>query len=186
MEKTVEKSGTDIRRIILTGPESTGKTMLTMELASRYRSPFIPEYAREYILNLRRPYTYDDVIHIARKQIEQMKEFSKYASGYLFVDTYLIITKIWFDKVFNKIPEWINKEIAKTKTKNCFYLLCLPDIPWEPDPVRENGGPMRQVLFDLYELELKKAGLNYSYVKGLGEARIICAMKQITTFYNLK
>jgi nicotinamide riboside kinase len=184
MEQTMENSGTEIKCIIFTGPESTGKTMLTNELAVRYRSPCIPEYARDYVMNLRRPYSYYDVVHIAEKQIEQMSEFSKHRTEYLFVDTYLIITKVWFDKVFNKMPDWLDKEIAKTK--DCLYLLCRPDIPWEPDPVRENGGPMRQVLFDTYEYELKKAGLFYAYVEGLGETRINCAMNEITKHFNRK
>jgi nicotinamide riboside kinase len=182
MEKTMGKPGNGIKRVILTGPESTGKTMLTMELARRYGAPFIPEYAREYIVSLNRPYIFDDVLHIAGKQVEQLEYFTAMATEYLFIDTYLIITKVWFDKVFNKIPAWIDPEIVKTN--DCLYLLCRPDIPWEPDPVRENGGTMRQVLFDIYESELKKAGLSFAFVGGMGEDRVACAVEQITYHYN--
>lgn len=180
----MEGSEGNSKRIILTGPESTGKTMLTIELGARYNAPYIPEYARGYVLNLKRHYNYEDVIHIARKQIELMETFSEQRPEFLFVDTYLIITKVWLDKVFHKLPDWIDTEIAKTK--NDLYLLCRPDIPWEPDPVRENGGSMRQVLFDRYEHELKKAGLNYAFVEGLGEARVKNAVEKITTFYHIK
>lgn len=172
------------RRIILTGPESTGKTMLTVALATRYGAPYIAEYARDYIMGLQRPYTLEDVVHIARKQVEQMDQYSALNPEYLFVDTYLIITKVWFDLVFHKIPGWIDVEIARTK--HDLYLLCRPDIPWEPDPVRENGGPMREVLFNRYENELSIAGLSYAYVEGDGEARVNCAIKQITDFYSIR
>jgi NadR type nicotinamide-nucleotide adenylyltransferase len=177
----MEKSKGNSKRIILTGPESTGKTMLSTELAARFNMPFIPEYAREYILNLGRQYTYNDVVHIAKKQVELMEFYSAQKSEYLFIDTYLIITKVWFDKVFHRCPEWIDIEISKTI--NDLYLLCRPDIPWVPDRVRENGGHMREVLFDLYENELKNAGLNYAYVEGDGEDRIKNAILQINTFY---
>jgi nicotinamide riboside kinase len=184
MEETMGKPGKEIKCIIFTGPESTGKTMLTIELARRYNAPFIPEYAREYVVNLKRPYTYNDVVHIARKQVDQMQEFLAYNSEFLFIDTYLIITKVWFDKVFKKIPDWLDTAIAASK--NCLYLLCRPDIPWEPDPIRENGGPMRQVLFDAYEYELKKANLPYAYIEGMGATRIDCAMNQISNYFNQK
>jgi nicotinamide riboside kinase len=182
MEKTVERTGSEPKRIIFTGPESTGKTMLSCEMATRYNSPVIPEYARDYVLNLKKPYTYEDVLHIAEMQVKQMKEFSERQSAFLFVDTYLIITKVWFDVVFRQIPSWLDDEIRKTR--DCLYLLCYPDIPWEADPVRENGGEMRHVLFAQYEDELIKAGLNFKIVKGLGEVRIVCAMEHINNFYR--
>ncbi len=140
MEKTVKSPV----RIILTGPESTGKTMLCVHLTTLYKGEYIPEYARDYILSLNRRYTYDDVIHIAKKQCELMKEYLAHSCNYIFVDTYLIITKVWLSRVFRKIPEWIDMEIADTK--DALYLLCKPDIPWEPDAVRENGGEMRNIL----------------------------------------
>jgi nicotinamide riboside kinase len=182
MEQNMARAGGDLKRVILTGPESTGKTMLTLQLADKYKALCIPEYAREYIMGLNRPYTYRDVEHIAVKQAEQMHEFSKQQSGYLFIDTYLVITKVWFDKVFGKIPVWIEGELAGTR--DCLYLLCEPDIPWEPDPVRENGGEMRNVLFGLYRQELEKAGLQYALVHGPGEERLTCAVHQIQKFFK--
>jgi nicotinamide riboside kinase len=176
------ESKMEIRRIILTGPESTGKSILTAELAKRFGAPFIPEYAREYILKLDRPYTYGDVIHIAQKQVQLIESYTELNPPYLFVDTYLIITKVWLYKVFSKLPGWIDDEIKKTS--NDLYLLCCPDIPWEPDPVRENGGAMRQVLFDMYEDELRKSGLNHAYIQGEGENRVKNAIEKINNFYQ--
>lgn len=176
----MEKSDKSPIRIILTGPESTGKTVLCGSLATLYNGICVPEYAREYILELDRQYNYEDVVHIAEKQVVLMNEYSRHSSSYIFIDTYLIITKVWFRRVFNKIPLWIDSEIAKTK--DALYLLCKPDLPWEPDGVRENGGEMRKILLDEYEKELQLAGLNYAFVEGFGKERVNCAENKIQNF----
>jgi nicotinamide riboside kinase len=178
----VESTEQSLVRVILTGPECTGKSMLTMELAKKYDTLYISEYAREYIGGLSRPYNYNDVLHIAQKQVELMETFSRKAAKLLFVDTYLIITKVWFKRVFEVIPDWIEQEISKTR--NDLYLVCKPDIPWEPDPVRENGGEMRMILFNEYIHELDDAGLNYAYVEGIGNERISCAVNEVEKFLS--
>ena len=184
MEKTVEKGTGTIVRIILTGPESTGKTMLATELASRFGTTHIPEYAREYVENLDHKYTYNDVLNIAIHQVKMMESDLTTGNSLVFVDTYLIITKVWFRRVFGKYPEWIDNEISKTK--NALYLLCKPDLPWVADSVRENGGTMRDVLFQEYENELRQFGLNYSYVEGIDNMRIENALKEVNNFLKYK
>ena len=95
-----------INRIVVTGPESTGKTELAQALASKLNSVWIPEYARQYVENLNRPYEYDDVIQIAQHQVEQEAAFaSKIGEGIIIFDTWLIITKVWLDLVFGKCPD---------------------------------------------------------------------------------
>jgi nicotinamide riboside kinase len=180
----MESSGKPITRFILTGPESTGKSVLTMAMAENYSRNFIPEYARDYIINLTRPYNYSDVLHIAEKQVGLMTEYSKKSAGFLFVDTYLIITKIWFLKVFGRFPGWIDNEILKTK--NDIYLLCRPDIPWVPDGVRENGGEKRELLFNDYLNELNNAGLHYSFVEGGWDIRLKNAISIVDQFISEK
>ena len=180
MEKKVGTAMTSCVRIILTGPESTGKTNLAAQLAERYNTVFIPEYAREYIQNLGRPYDYSDIEHIAKYQADQMKEFSSRELKILFVDTYLVITKIWFEWIYKRYPQWLNDELLKTK--NDLYLLCEPDLPWYPDPVRENGGEARKVLFNLYKNELEKNALHYRCVSGKGVERVRHAFEQIDDF----
>ena len=170
-------------RIILTGPESTGKTMLTMALADHFKTAYIPEYAREYVEKLDRKYTYEDVLNIATHQVNMMEESAKAGQTLIFVDTYLIITKVWFRRVFRHIPGWIDDEIGKTRQD--LYLLCKPDIPWKADPVRENGGAMREVLFSEYEKELMGAHLNYSSVEGIGDSRIRNALTKIENFMKI-
>ena len=153
-----------LKHIVITGPESTGKTMLCEKLARHYHTVFIPEYAREYILTLNRPYHFDDVLHIAEKQVELVTEYSETAKNILFYDTYLIITKVWFDVVFKKHPQWLDDMLLENKVD--LYLLCAPDIPWIPDPVRENGGKMREVLFKQYQTELNNCHSRYQFIHG--------------------
>jgi NadR type nicotinamide-nucleotide adenylyltransferase len=170
MEKRAETSGNRIMRVAITGPECTGKSTLTIQLAQHYNTVFVPEYAREYVVSLNRPYHFQDVVHIAETQIRQADEFTGKAHNLLFLDTYLIITKVWFDVVFKRHPGWIDDALG-LKTID-LYLLCNTDIPWVPDPVRENGGEMREKLFQLYKRELDMLGSNYRIISGHGEKRL--------------
>ena len=177
MEKSKKER---IKRVVLIGAESTGKTELSSFLAKQYNTLTVPEYAREYILNLNRKYTYQDVEHIARKQLELEDIYSAKANRILFYDTYLIITKIWFQMVFNKIPDWIEKHIKNSNID--LFLLCNNDLPWIPDPVRENGGEMRGKLYEMYKAELMKYGFKFEIVRGVGEERYKQANKVINDF----
>lgn len=183
MAENMEKANAEIVRIIITGPESTGKTELATFLADFYHVQYVPEYARTYIEKLNRPYLYDDVLNIALKQVEMVKTGSSVSDSILFVDTYLIITKIWFVRVFSEYPAWIDTEIEKTADD--YYLLCKPDIPWIEDGIRENGGIMREILFKDYENELKGANLNYSVIGGEGTERYDNAVREVSQFLKI-
>ena len=157
-------------RIAVTGPESTGKTTLALYLAKQYNGQYIPEFAREYVEKLPRHYTYDDVEAIAKIQVEQYLS-TKSISGTLFIfDTWLIITKVWFNWVFGKTPQWLEDKILECPID--LFLLCLPDLPWEPDPVRENGGENRLKLLNLYRHELQHYGFNFVEIGGIGDVRL--------------
>ena len=84
-----------IRKIAITGPESTGKTWLAENLAARYNTFWVPEFARRFLYGLGRPYNYEDILYIAKKQFIQNEEAFSKASHFLFCDTELIVTKIW-------------------------------------------------------------------------------------------
>jgi len=180
MEKRIENSTNRIKRIVLIGPESTGKTTLTQQLAEHYQTVWLPEYAREYVENLNRPYTFDDVEIIARHQVELEKQLKQQANKYFFLDTDLIITKIWFDVVYQNCPKWIIDEIETTP--RFLYLLCYPDIEWQPDKSRENGGEMRVTLYNMYKSELESFGLTYKVIIGKGDERLNNCVKLIENF----
>lgn len=167
----------EIKRIVLIGPESTGKSTLAEQLAYFYGTIWMPEYAREYVEKLNQPYTFEDVVIIAKRQIEIEKDYLLKAKQYLFIDTDLIITKIWFLEVYKTYPQWIDKEIRKKETH--LYLLCNTDIEWQPDPIRENAGEMREYLFERYKQELEKLAVPFGIVSGRNKQRLDNAIQHI-------
>ena len=168
-------------KISIVGPESTGKTYLASHLAEYFSSPWIPEYAREYVEKLSRPYAYEDVCNIALKQIEQEKFYENQSTDkpFVFFDTDLIITKVWFSYCFNEIPDFLTERMQA----NYFdlYLLCVPDLPWEPDSVREHGED-REFFFNWYKKEIEQTGKPYITVSGVGRARIENAIEALKLF----
>jgi NadR type nicotinamide-nucleotide adenylyltransferase len=168
-----------IKRIAITGPESTGKSELTERLARHYNTVWVPEYAREYIDNLTRPYDYEDILVIAKEQLKREEQLARKANNLLFCDTELIVTKIWCEVKFKKCHDWILKTIEQHTYE--IYLLCKPDIQWKYDPQREDS-ENREQLFRLYLNELKKRNLPYALISGTGEVRVKNAIKLIDSF----
>ena len=169
-------------RIAVTGPESTGKTTLAKQLAEVFQGKYIPEYAREYIEKLPAHYTFSDVENIAKAQVQQYHLTDNNPENFFFFDTWLIITKIWFKWVYERIPPWLEDEIH-----NCpmdLYLLCCPDLPWEADSVRENGGENRLKLFEQYKAELIHYGFNFVEINGENDERLHNAISSIHSFCN--
>lgn len=179
MEKKYKTSklNTKPKIIVITGAESTGKSVLTEQLSNAFNSPYIPEIAREYVGNLNRKYTYQDVEQIARIQIEQLKNAKQQAESFVFVDTWLIIIKVWFEFVYNITPDWLIEEIRSTKID--LFLICDIDLPWIDDPVRENGGENRAILQNLYIKNIVEFGFNYRVVSGSGNQRLTNAIRFI-------
>lgn len=180
MEKRPEIKPEKKARIIITGPESTGKTGITKYLSEFYNTVYVPEYAREYVEKLRRRYTYEDVAHIARKQIELEKELYDRARGILFYDTFLVLTRTWFQVVYKDVPAWIDDHIREGGWD--LFLLCKYDIPWEKDPVRENPGEMRRKLFDMYHEQIRQLGIPCRIITGSGDTRYSNALKAVREF----
>ena len=145
-------------KIILTGPESSGKTTLCKALSKYFKISFNKEYAREYLQDLNRDYTKKDLIKIAKKQLDLEQQ-------YMLLDTDLITIKIWSNYKYGNCNKWIINQIKKQKKEKRFYLLCQPDIKWEEDPLRESP-KNRNELFEIYKKELKILGHNYCIIKG--------------------
>jgi nicotinamide riboside kinase len=145
-------------KIIVTGPESSGKTTLSKALSTHFEIPFTEEYAREYLNNLESDYTQSHLLEIAKEQL-----LSEHNTQIL--DTDLITIKIWSKYKYGSCDKWILDQIEKQKTEKRFYLLCKADIPWEGDPQRENPND-RVELFEIYRQELDNLGHNYFVVEG--------------------
>jgi len=163
--------------VVITGAESTGKSVLTEWLAHHFQVPFIPEFARSYVENLHRKYNYSDVEKIAQQQIRELQKIKELKYPLVFVDTWLIITKIWFEEVFGHSPQWLETEIRNTKID--LFLVCDTDLPWIPDPVRENGGERRLYLQNRYIETIQKYEFSYKIVSGKNNSRFKNALQHL-------
>jgi NadR type nicotinamide-nucleotide adenylyltransferase len=158
-----------VKRIAITGPESTGKSRLASELARYCQDVFVPEYAREYIAQLDRPYTREDILAIAKGQLKTESDLAGQARRFLFCDTDLIVTKIWSLHKFGTCDPFILENIEKHRYD--LYLLCDIDLPWEPDAQREHPD-LRQFFFDWYKRELEDYGFPFAVVRGQAAERL--------------
>ncbi|TSA25371.1 MAG: ATPase [Bacteroidetes bacterium] len=190
-----------IRKIAITGPESTGKSQLAEQLARHYHTHWVAEFAREYLNLLERPYEENDILVIAKGQMQreaeaeaEVKRGAEATAGirsgeiqatgqdqYLFCDTELLVTKIWSEVKYGRCHPWILQQLDLHSYD--LYLLCYIDTPWEADPQREHPH-MREQLFNLYYDEMLERGWNFRVVTGLGEERLQNAIKFIDTCFS--
>lgn len=156
-------------KVGIIGPESSGKSTLARYLAKRYNGVLISEYAREYVERKgTTDVTFDELCTLAKHQIEELEALSRNPSPatrhLYFFDTELIITKVWFDYAFGRVPEWLNENIHRFPMD--VYLLTYPDIAWVPDPARSNGSDaIRKELFDRYEAEVQALDIPYYIIR---------------------
>ncbi len=163
-------------KVGIIGPESTGKTALAKRLAEEYKTLWVPEYAREYLTNLGRPYVQTDLLEIAQGQINSVKAIRKKAKRILFIDTDIHVIKVWSDYKYGNCDPWI---MQKLQMNVCdIYLLTYHDVPYEEDPLRENPDD-RDVLFDMYEKLVNNRQLSYMVMKGSLEERVKAAKSYI-------
>ncbi len=147
-----------MNKIIITGPESSGKTTLSNALKKYFNTFLVTEYSREYIDQLNSKYKYEDLLKIAKQQLKN--EDNTQLTTPIICDTDLITIKIWSEYKYSKCESWILQHIKKQQNESRFYLLCKPDIKWKYDPQRENQFD-RKVVFDIYKKELE--ALNHQY-----------------------
>lgn len=171
----------ELRRIVITGPESSGKTTLARALARQYSALWVDEMAREYLAN-KDGYLYveEDLLGIARLQLMEEDQCAAEAvdkdSPWLFCDTDLITIRIWGEEKYGRSDPWIAQQTEARPYD--LWLLCSPDIPWEPDPLRENPHD-RDRLFAVYERMLNQLAKPYAVMSGTHEERMRAAVKAI-------
>jgi NadR type nicotinamide-nucleotide adenylyltransferase len=128
-------TGERLRRVTVTGSESTGKTRLARQLAQRFDTVWVPEFSREYAVHKAAPLDASDVEPIARGQIRAEDQRLGRACGLGILDTDLVSTVVYAEHYYGRCPAWV-EQAARERLAN-LYLLCDIDVPWVPDPVRD-------------------------------------------------
>lgn len=162
-----------LKKIVVIGPESTGKSTLCEQLAQHYNTEWCPEFAREYLLTNGKEYDYGDLLTIAKGQLAMEDEYSAlvHHSKPLFIDTDMYVMKVWCEFVFGKCHRFILDEIVKRKYD--LYLLCNVDLPWVKDELREYPDlKTREKLYHIYKDILINQPLPWVEISGNYEQRL--------------
>ncbi len=173
-----------IRKIAIIGPESTGKSTLSQQLARYYQTQWVPEYAREYLTVHGSAYSFESLLEIAKGQIALEEKYLKAVEATLkepilptpvFIDTEMYVMKVWCEFVFGKCHQWIIDRIVERSYD--LYLLCNIDLPWAPDVLREYPDPApREQLFRMYHDILINQYTPWTIISGDTEERLQSAI----------
>lgn len=165
-----------VRRVVVTGGESTGKTTLARTLAEAHAAAWVPEAAREAALVKSGPLGPEDVEPIARAHIAAadaaLRETKERGRPVLILDQDLLSTVVYARHYYGACPGWIRRLAAERLGD--LYLLCHPDLPWVPDPARDRG-EKRDEIHALFRDALAEAGANVVDVTGAGAERTVRA-----------
>ncbi|MEO8067149.1 MAG: ATP-binding protein [Flavobacteriales bacterium] len=165
-----------MKKIVITGPESSGKSTLALELSDALHGWYVSEAAREYLDGLERPYEEPDLLAIAREQLELEDQLAEefQEEGLMVCDTDLITIRIWSEEKYGRCDPWIVEQTERRHYDH--WLLCKPDMPWAPDPQRENPYD-RDRLFVKYEAMLRYLEKPYTVVDGGRRQRLLAAVE---------
>ncbi|SKB31575.1 AAA family ATPase [Maribacter arcticus] len=186
MEEKYRQQPSNILKVVLFGPESTGKTTLSEQLARYYNTVWVPEYAREYLQDKwndeRKTCEPHDLLPIAEGQMRLENELTKKASKILICDTDLLETKVYSEAYYIGNCDPILEKYALENTYN-LYLLTYIDIPWEADDLRDKPGE-REEMFSYFKGTLEKYGKNFITLKGNKKTRLEKAINHIDQLLN--
>jgi NadR type nicotinamide-nucleotide adenylyltransferase len=173
-----------MKRIVIIGPESTGKSTLCAQLAEQFNTTWCPEFAREYLLEKGNKYSYDDLLQIAMGQLALEDKLSQQAkNGLYFIDTDMYVMKVWCEVAFQNCHTWILKQIAERQYD--FYFLCDVDLPWVQDGLREYPDiEFRKKLFNMYKDLLINSGTQWTTISGNYETRLQTAVQVMKTVFQ--
>ncbi len=171
------------KKIVLTGPESVGKSVLAEKLAKHFNTTWMPEYGREYYEKAMPHFDEMGISHIAGGHLALEEKALLEANKILFLDTDLIVTEIWSEIYFNTCPEWIIEANHQARQKADLYLLLSPDIEWVDDGTR-NYKNIREKQFEIIKSELIKRRLNFEIISGDFEKRFNDALKCVEKIYS--
>ncbi len=167
-----------LKKIVIIGPESTGKSTLSSEIAAALNTCFVPEFAREYLHQINREYLEEDLLHIAAGQLKLEDKLAREAKRLLICDTDLYVIKVWSEHKYNHCPVSILQTIAERPYD--LYILTSIDMPWEDDPLREHPEPeMRTYFFNIYKDIVQNSGVPWILVEGTPQQRLAQSLQEI-------
>lgn len=174
-------SPSPLNKIVILGPESTGKSYLSAQLAAHYKTEWCPEYAREHLLTYGINYKYEDLLEIAKGQIRLEDEYIKKTSAksdLLFIDTDMYVMKVWCEFVYGKCHRFILDQIIERNYD--LYLLCNTDLPWVEDELREYPDlAIREKLFKSYKDIMINQAVPWIEIAGDYEQRFQSAIRAV-------
>lgn len=168
MEKNLRQEKINVVKIVLFGPESTGKTTLSEMLARHYNTVWVPEFARDYLQNKwnneRKTCEHKDLIPIAIGQMNLENNLAKKADRVLICDTDLLETKVYSENYYGG---FVDPKLDHAALQNHYdlYLLTYIDTPWEADDLRDRP-EQRQEMFDAFENALIEGKRPFITLKG--------------------
>ncbi len=167
-----------MQRIVITGPESSGKTTLAKKLVEEFNALYVPEYARSYLDLKGTNYELSDIINIAIGQLALAEsiEASSCEQPFMIIDTWMLELRTWAEYKYGVIPEML--ETMYREQIPDFYVLCTPDLVWENDPLRENPYD-RELLFEIYLSAIIESKVPHDIIIGTGEERERQASKSV-------
>lgn len=172
-----------IKKIVVIGPESTGKSTLSKSLAKTLGTVWVKEFARAYLETLNREYTEEDLLRIAEGQLKEEERLLELANNFLICDTDLHVIKVWSEHKYQRCHRHILEQIAEKRYD--LYLLTYIDVPWESDPLREHPGEgQRKYFYEQYKDIVANAGVDWIEIKGSEEERLTTALKKIGQLQN--
>jgi NadR type nicotinamide-nucleotide adenylyltransferase len=169
-------SGDLVRRVTVTGSESTGKTWLAQRLAHRFETVWVPEFAREYLVQKAAPLDASDVEPIARGQRISEDDALRRARDLAILDTDLVSTVVYADHYYGTCPAWVEQSARKRLAD--LYLLCDSDVPWVADAARDRPRARREIHAAFVE-HLERYGARYALVRGTWEQREASAITAV-------
>ena len=180
-----------LKKIVIIGPESTGKSTLCTQLAAHYQTLWCPEYAREYLLKHGTNYTFEDLLTIAKGQLQLEDAYSAKVHQQpttnhplLFIDTDMYVMKVWCEFVFDRCHPWILDQIVQRKYD--LYLLCKPDLPWVKDELREYPDEATRIkLYHFYKDLLVQQSTPWVEISGSYEERLQQGVAAVDAFLNM-
>ncbi|APQ17048.1 AAA family ATPase [Maribacter hydrothermalis] len=186
MEEKYRQEPSNVIKVVLFGPESTGKTTLSEQLARHYHTVWVPEYARNYLQdkwnNERKTCEPHDLLPIAEGQMRLENELTKKATDILICDTDLLETKVYSEAYYIGNCDPVLEKYALENTYD-LYLLTYIDIPWEADDLRDKPNE-REEMFNYFKDTLEKYGKNFIILKGNKKQRLEKAINHIDQILN--